>query len=65
MIYDFARHCYLLAEKQFNEGCSNNFYKPIYAQRCFKRAENFYVLAEFLGYTHNIHADIENYLAGY
>jgi len=65
MKYDFARHCYLLADDQFNEGCRNNFYNPAYAERCFERARNFYAIAELLGYTYEIHLNIQNYLAGY
>ncbi|MGB6300812.1 MAG: hypothetical protein WBF90_32200 [Rivularia sp. (in: cyanobacteria)] len=59
MNYDFARHCYLLAEDQFNEGCKCSFKRKHYAERCFKRADNFWAIAEFLGYTHEIHAEIE------
>lgn len=65
MNYDFARHCYLLAEDQFNEGCKCSFKRRNYADRCFKRADNFWAVAEFLGYTHEIHQHLEDYAQAY
>lgn len=60
MDYDFARHCYLLGENQFKEEI--RAHDNAYAERCHNRSITCFGVANFLGYTDEVHSQVEFWL---
>ncbi len=58
-MYDFGKHCYLLAQGEKQLSKIYKFRDKNYADRCFERAKTLYAIAQFCGFTDR---DYEKYL---
>lgn len=59
---ELGYYFYQLAETQYEEESKNRKSNPHYAMRCFHRAENFIVLAQFFGYSYRVHLETQGWL---